>query len=337
MKKLLAVLLCLVLSLSMVACGGNGGEESTSAEGNQKPIVIRIATDDNNQTPSSRAVMKFCEEIEKATDGKVKGEFFPDAAMGNERELAEAIAMGTLEMAIMNTGLLSTYNENFYFLDLPYLFKSDEERYAFYDGEGGDFLEKSLKESSGIEILAWLDGANRILCSKEPVDKVGDMAKMKFRCVENKLNLSVYKNWGSTAVPMNFSEVYTAVQQGTIDGLDTSILFITSMGFHEVTDHYTLTNHQAMNFTIITNADWFAGLPEDIQSTIRDLMEVMEEDGRAYAQADGEAVVDTMNEAGMTGHVLSDEALAEFVKKSQPVIEEYREVVDPKLYEMMGL
>lgn len=338
MRKLIVFMFSVLLCLVMASCGGDVMDSNDKGDANTT-ITIRLATDETRETPSSKAMMHFVERIKEATDGKVEITFMPDSAMGDEREITESVAMGTLEMGYVSTGMFATYADDFYFLELPYAFPDKYSMYAALDGSMGDFLNEKLKEAANMEIIAWGDGADKIITNiKKPIKSVEDLQKLKFRVMDNQMNLQLYQEWGSSAIAMGASEVYTALQQGTIDGVDTAPLYIVSNKFYEVLKYYTVTNHQAITMGLIVNNDFMASLPADIEKTIREVAyEIASVEQRGLVESAVAESYKVMDEAGLERHDLSDAERATFVEMSRPVIDSYRSIISPEMFRFAGL
>jgi tripartite ATP-independent transporter DctP family solute receptor len=334
MKKFLVVLLCLMLVMGVTACGGS----EPAGEG-EETYLIRIASDETIDTPCSEATLIFKQLMEDGSDGRVKVEYFNDSAMGDEREIAESVHLGNLEMGIISSAYLSTYAPDWYITELPYVFMDRQEMYGFLDGEVGDFLKERLVENSNIRALDFADGSFKaLLNNKKAITSVNDLAGLKIRCQENQMNMSLYKSWNGTAIPMGFSEIYTALQQGAIDGVDTSPLYMRSGKFYEVAKEYTLTNHQALLMVSIINTDFMNSLPEDLQQLVLEAShEAYTVQERMIVEEAEQYATDVMDEAGCVEYVLSDAERDTFVQASRVVLEEYRSRINPALYEMIGL
>lgn len=337
MKKVLLILLCLIMSFTfMTACGG---DEPADTPDGEESYLIRIASDETIDTPCSVATLEFKALVEEASGGKVTVEYFNDSAMGDEREIAESVNMGNLEMGIISGASFSTYNPNWFLTELPYVFLNRQIMYDHLDGEVGDYLRESLLGSSKIEVLDYADGSFKAILNKvKEIKSSSDLSGIKIRVQDNMINMSLYSAWKGSATPMGFSEIYTALQQGAIDGVDTSPLYMRSGKFYEVAKNYSLTNHQALLMVSIINTDYINSLPEDIQKIIRDASyQAYSVREREIVQEAEQFALDTMNDAGCIEYVLSDAERNTFIEASKPVIEEYRSKIDPELYEMMGL
>ena len=332
MKKLLAVVFCIILCVCcLTACGG-GSEDSGDT------IVLRIASDEPNDSASSKAVELFGEKIAEATDGKVTVNYMPDGAMGGDREILESVTMGNLEMGLFNVSMYATYDEDWNALSLPYVFEDAESKYALLDGEVGAYLSDKAKESTGTEVLAYAEGTPMALTNNlHPIKTVDDVKGVKMRVVEADINLDLYDAWGGTAVPMAFTEVYTALQQGTIDGVDTSPYWVSVAKFSEVGKYLTDTQHQECTMAIAINSEFLAGLPEDIQQAIRDICYETCAVEQRQLMADSVATeIENIKADGTEIYDLSDAEKQTFIDASRPVIEKYRDTISPELFEMLG-
>jgi tripartite ATP-independent transporter DctP family solute receptor len=344
MKRFLAFTLCILLCLSMFAAcgggdGGGGGGGGAGDAGDEQTYLIRIASDETKDTPCSVSTFYFKDLIEEATDGKMTVEYFYDSAMGDEREIAESLNMGNLEMGMISGCLLATYDENWYLLDLPYVFPDRPTMYGHLDGAVGDYLTNGLMEKSKIECLDYADGSFKVLLnSVKPIKTVGDLSNLKIRSQESKMNMSIYKAWSSTAVPMGFSEIFTALQQGTVDGVDTSPLYQRSGGFYEVAKYLTMTNHQALSMVSLINYDFLNSLPEDLQKIVRDCShKAFSVKEREIVEEAEDYALEVMEGEGCEIYYMTDAELKTFTDASKAVIEEYRSIIDPELYDLMGL
>ena len=333
--------MCVLLCLSMfAACNGGSGDSGSAGGGDSdKTWVIKIASDETIDTPCSVATLEFKKLVEERSEGRLKVDYFNDSAMGDEREIAESVNMGTLEMGIISGCYLSTYAPDWYLVDLPYVFLDRPIMYGYLDGEVGDLLRESISANSNIEVLDFADGSFKILMhNSTPITKVSDLQRMKFRCQESQMNMAIYKAWNSTAIPMGFSEIYMALQQGTVDGVDTTPLYQRSGGFYEVGKKYTMTNHQVLLMTSLVNKSFIASLPEDLQKVIRDASyEAYSVYEREIVQEAEQYAKTVFDDAGCEEYVLSDAERQTFIDASKAVIEEYRSTINPVLYELIGL
>ena len=337
-KVLMAMItaLCLVSSIFVfTGCGEDSSEKTASGD----TITIRLASDETKDVPISKATEIFEKEVEENSGGTMQVEYYSDSAIGDEKEIAESINMGNLEMGTISAAYMAAYDPNWYSIDLPYVFEDRETMYSMVDGEYGKLLSDGLSEKSKIKCLDFADGSfNIVLNVKKPITKVSDMAGLKIRTMDSQMNTTIYNAWGSTATPMGMSEVYTALQQGTIDGVDTSPLAMVSNKFQELGKYYTISNHKAMVLVSVINEDFFHSLTEEQQQIILDASQ------KAYKQEERNLIQDAekesfgvLDQAGVKKTELSKSDVKTFKDASKSVYDAYSDKVDKKLYELLGL
>lgn len=185
----------------------------------------------------------FCDEVEKGTQGRYKCQQFPNAALGGEREMIEAVQLGTQELANVSTGALGNFVPEVKIVDIPFLFRDYAHARKVMDGEVGQDLLKKMT-AKGIVGLAWTEnGFRHMTNSKRPINQASDASGLKMRTMENKVHMEGYKTFGILPTPMAWPEVFTALQQGTVDGQENPIPVILSAKLSQVQKHLSLTNH----------------------------------------------------------------------------------------------
>jgi len=336
MKKISMIVLCLMLCISLLAaCGGNGS--TTTGSGADQIWTIVHATDETRYSPNSRATLYFGQLLYERSGGRLILDAFFDAALGNEREITEAVDAGLMDMGVVTSGFLAPFSSDWYVLDLPYVFLTREDMYRAYDGALGAYLKDSIRAASNIEVLAFLDGGFRALLTSAPVATLEDLRRLRIRVVPNEMNLALYNAWGSAAVPVPFGETYMALQLGTVDGADTSVFFHRDALFYEVTEYMTQTNHAAFNLCVIINQDFLNNLPADLQEILlqaaHDAYNVQQ---RIYVSSlEGDAFAEVFT--GVTDVPLTNAAKQDFIDASRPVLDIYRDQISPALFEILGL
>ena len=185
----------------------------------------------------------FCDEVDKGTQGRYKCQQFPNAALGGEREMIEAVQLGTQDLANVSTGALGNFVPEVKIVDIPFLFRDYPHARKVMDGEFGQDLLKKIT-AKGIVGLAWTEnGFRHMTNSKRAINQATDAAGLKMRTMENKVHMEGYKTFGILPTPMAWPEVFTALQQGTVDGQENPIPVILSAKLSQVQKHLSLTNH----------------------------------------------------------------------------------------------
>jgi tripartite ATP-independent transporter DctP family solute receptor len=195
----------------------------------------------------------FCDEVEKGTQGRYKCQQFPSSALGGEREMIEAVQLGTLDLVNTSTGPVGNFVPEVKIVDIPFLFRDYDHARHVLDGPiGQDILSKF--PSKGLVALAWTEnGFRHMTNNKRAIVKPTDASGLKMRTMENKVHMDGYKAFGIQPTPMAFPEVYGALQQGTVDGQENPIPVILASKFSQVQKHLSLTGHVYSPALIITS------------------------------------------------------------------------------------
>jgi len=203
------------------------------------------------------AIDTFAREVEARTAGRYKVQNFYSGALGAERESIEAIQLGTLDLTMTSTGPVPNFVPEIAILDIPFLFRDYAHARAVLDGPiGQDLLAKF--PAKGIQALAWGEnGFRHMTNSKRPVNAPDDLKGLKMRTMENPVHIQAYKAFGIIPTPMAFTEVFTALQQGTVDGQENPVSVITSAKLDQVQKYMTMTGHVYSPALILMNkAQW---------------------------------------------------------------------------------
>jgi tripartite ATP-independent transporter DctP family solute receptor len=195
----------------------------------------------------------FCDEIDKGTQGRYKCQQFPSSALGGEREMIEAVQLGTLDLVNTSTGPVGNFVPEVRIVDIPFLFRDYDHARKVMDGPiGQDLLTKF--PSKGLVALGWTEnGFRHMTNNKQPIVKPSDASGLKMRTMENKVHMEGYRAFGIQPTPMAFPEVFGALQQGTVDGQENPIPVILSSKFSQVQKHLSLTGHVYSPALLITS------------------------------------------------------------------------------------
>jgi tripartite ATP-independent transporter DctP family solute receptor len=203
------------------------------------------------------AIDTFAKEVEARTNGRYKIQTFYSGALGAERESVEGVQLGTLDLTLTSTGPLPNFVPEVAILDIPFLFRDYAHARAVLDGPiGQDMLQKFPPK--GMVALAWGEnGFRHMTNSKRPVNVPEDLKGLKMRTMENPIHIQAYKQFGILPTPMAFTEVFTALQQGTVDGQENPLSVITAAKLDQVQKNLTLTGHVYSPAVFLMNkAQW---------------------------------------------------------------------------------
>jgi tripartite ATP-independent transporter DctP family solute receptor len=214
-----------------------------AATGAQAQTVLKIGYATSATSHYGVGSTAFCDEIEKGTQGRYKCQQFPSSALGGEREQIEAVQLGTQDLVNTSTGPLGNFVPEVKIVDIPFLFRDYAHARKVMDGPIGQDLSKKM-EAKGLINLAWTEnGFRHMTNSKRAINQASDASGLKMRTMENKVHMDGYKTFGILPTPMPFPELFTALQQGTVDGQENPIPVILSSKFSQVQKHLSLTGH----------------------------------------------------------------------------------------------
>ena len=210
-------------------------------------VSLKLATvepGDINASPALAAAVVFKHEVESRTGGRVKVDVFPGGQLGNERELIEALRMGTVEMAITSDGPVGGFFEPILVLGIPYAFPSTVTAWKALDGPFGQELMESMRQKTGIRCLAVTENGFRHFTNNSRVIKgPADMKGLKIRTMENPSHMAIVKAMGADPTPIAFGELYSALQQKIVDGQENPIAVLYMIKGYEVQKYLTLDGH----------------------------------------------------------------------------------------------
>ena len=213
---------------------------------------------------------RFAELMAQRTRDKVKIDVHPATQLGNERDMIEGLQLGTVDFVVTSTGPVGGFVPKMFVVDLPFLFRDREHAYKVLDGPiGGGLLDAfSGKQIKGLAF--WENGFRQITNNVRPIDKPDDLKGIKIRTMENKIHLAAFRAFGASPTPMAWSEVYTALQQGTIDGQENPIAVVYTSKLAEVQKYLALTGHFYSPALLLMSMKAYNSLPEDIRKIILD-------------------------------------------------------------------
>lgn len=206
-------------------------------------IIIKLSIGLNEVSPEYAGIKKFKEVVESKTGGKYEVQLYPNAQLGDDVRATEAVRLGTLEMTGPSTSPLAGICPELMVFDLPFLFADTKIAYTVLDGPAGQRIMDKL-ETKGLKALVyWENGFRHITNSAREIKSPADIKGLKIRTMENQIHLAAWRALGANPAPMPFSEVFTAMQQKTIDGQENPIPTIYAQKFYEVQKYCTLTGH----------------------------------------------------------------------------------------------
>ncbi len=286
--------------------------------------VIRMGCTSPEESNFGQGMRMFERLFEEYTNGAFDVQPFPNAQLGNERDLVEGVGMGTIEMCVTSTGPIVNFSKDMMLLDLPYVILDTPEglakAYEFMDGPIGAKMLASLEASNIKGLGFWENGFRNILNSKREVKTVEDLKGLKIRTMENEIHMAIYNENGASGIPMAHTEAFTALQQGVIDGMDNILGGFWLQGSYEVARYLTMSKHFYSPAVCQMNLDLYNSLsPEHQDALKRAILETSKWEREFTAQVDAE-YKQNMIDAGLT---VTEVDFEEWKKAAQPLYDKY--------------
>ena len=342
MKKrgLTAIVMFLVIALCLSACGSaatgasSAGTQGSSAAAADDGKVYNLQWAHSSSAGGdrlSRASTEIIDEITKASNGRLVFTQYPASQLGAETEELQGITLGTVDLAVISTGPVASFFPQIECTAIPYMINQREVGWDVYDSEFGQNLGK-LSESAGWKWLGWAENGLRMVSnSKHEVKTPADMKGLKIRTMENKIHMAIINDLGASATPIAFNELYTALQQGTVDGQENGPALTYSMGFYEQLKYMTYLPHVYDPYIIVMSNKAWDSLPADLQELLQEYIGKFSDLERQYNANDDKDYLQKMEDAGLQVYTPTDAEAQQFVDKTSSVVDTIRKDVGDDL------
>lgn len=344
MKKFMSLLMALIMILSLATgCSTKSEAPSSTTETNttstdkKDPIVIKyghICAEDHSV---QLAALKFKEYVEKESNGEMIVELYPNGILGGDVQMTEAVALGTLQMALPSTSVLVMYSPTFGALDMPFMFTNTEK--AFEGLNGGPIGEKldAELEKVGIVNLGYnFNGIRNMTNNVRPINEPADLKGVKMRVMESPVFISMFKYLGSNATPMSFSELFTGLQQKTVDGQENPASLIYASKFQEVQKYLSLTEHVYSFCANLMNKDFYESLTEEQKAIVDEGSKQFLVEWQIQQESnDNQTFINKLKEAGMKVNEISPENKQKFVDAVAPMYEEFKGELGTEIFDII--
>lgn len=285
-------------------------------------VTIKVGHDQPEPSTHHQAALKWKEMVEQRTGGKLKVQVFPSSQLGSGTQMVEQVQAGALEVAILPTAWIAPLAPSVQVLDLPFLFPSREVAHRVVDGPAGEAILQPL-EKVNIKGVAFWESGFKQFTGNFPIRQPADYKGTKIRTMPAPVIQEQFKAFGATPTMINFSELYSALQQKVVDGQENPIVTIANMRFFEVQKHLTLSDHGFIAYVFMVNKSFLEKLPADQ----REIFLTTAREAGAYQRGlikAAEAVhLETFKKAGLEIITLTPEQRSEFEKASRPVYDWY--------------
>jgi len=286
-------------------------------------------TADSPSDPYAVAAHAFRDAIETALPGRVEVTLFPNRQLGDDREILEGLQFGTIDLGIITNAVVANVEPTYQLLDLPFLFGSAEQAHQVLDGPIGEQLAANLLDDGIVWLGAAEGGFRNMINNTRPVRSPEDVEGVKYRTMQNPVFIEMFSSLGGSPIPMAWGEVFTAMQQGTVDGLEIPTSVVAANNFDEVTRYLSFTRHTYSAIHLLMSERTFEGLPEDVQQAVLDAGEVAIARQREAIAAVEQEVVAALVAAGMEINEIDD--VGAFRARVAPVYEQFEGSIGSEL------
>ena len=256
MKKLTALAFGIAVAVSLTGCGSlTGGKR-----------IIRVSHAQSETHPEHLGLLAFKEYVEEKLGDKYEVQIFPNELLGSAQKAIELTQTGAIDFVVAGTANLETFADVYEIFSMPYLFDSEEVyKSVMHDTEYMENVYASTDEA-GFRVVTWYNAGTRNFYGKSPIRTPEDLKGKKIRVQQSPASVEMVKAFGAAAAPMGFGEVYTAIQQGVIDGAENNELALTNNKHGEVAKYYSYNKHQMVPDMLVANLKFLNSLsPEDYQ------------------------------------------------------------------------
>jgi len=285
--------------------------------------ILKFALNGPDGHPAVVGMKKFKESVEAKSGGKLKINLYLNGTLGGDQAVLSAVQGGTVEMSVMNSGILSSVAKELAIFDFPFLFGNEKESDAIVDGPIGKRLHALLDPKGVVGLSYWELGYRQVTNSKRALNRVEDIEGLKLRVIPSPINVDWVKALGANPVPMPFPEVYAAMESKAIDGHENPISVIAASKFWEVQKYVAMTNHQYNPQSVIFSKKIWDNLSGAEKKIIEESAEVASKVQREAARAAVASNLEILKKNGMTVTQFSPAEVAKLREKMKPIIAKY--------------
>lgn len=321
--KVLLILLSLVLAVTAAGCGGKDDKKPAAAA---KKVTVKFSHVVADNTPKGKAALKLKELLEKT--GQFEVQVFPSSQLYGDKEELEALKANNVQLIAPSVTKLVGFVPAFQLVDMPFLFKSDQAAYSFYDGPKGQELMNTLKPHGMLGLGWWPNGSKHFTNSKRPLKTPEDFKGLKFRTQSGGVLDDQFKALGAGSQTLAFGEVYQALNSKAVDGQENTFNNIDTQKYIEVQKYMTLSSHGRIDYILITNTKFYDSMTPDQQKLFQDAVKEASLFERKLADDLNAQSFEKLKSSGkMEIYTLTDADREAFIKAMKPVDEKYASVI----------
>lgn len=340
MKKILLFLSILLISI-LVACGSeetSGGSEGSSdgsenSDGIQE-MTIKFSHVVAENTPKHQGALAMKEYIESESDGLIEVEIYPNSSLFGDQDEYQNLVSNNVQFIAPDLTKFVGHNPQFNVPALPFAFDNDDAAIAFWDGEKGQEILSSLTNDGVLGLYMWPNGGKHITNNEVPIDSPEDFEGLKFRTQGGQVLEAIYNHLGAGSESIPFGELYTALDQGVVDGQENTFSNIESKKFDEVQEYLSVINHTRVDYAIFTNTEFWEGMNDATKAIVEEGVKVGTDVAREQALSLNEQAYETIKERGEVEIIeVTPEQVEVFRETLQPIYDEFEDDIGADVYE----
>jgi tripartite ATP-independent transporter DctP family solute receptor len=289
--------------------------------------VIKHGSVGADNQPAGIAIREVEQFLEEKSNGEIDFQVYGNSMLGGDRQVCEGMQIGTVENGVVASSVLAAFVPEITILDFPFVFKTADAARRALDGELGDELEKLLLQK-GFRILSWgTNGYRHVTNNNGPIHSPDDLKGLKIRTMENPLYIDYFREIGANPTPMSFSELFTALQQKTVDAQETPITIIYPSRLYEVQRYISFTGHVYAVAPFVMSEQFFQKLPKEYQDLVLEAGKMYETREREVTGEADTGFIEDMKKNGVQFNELTMDEINVFAEIAKPVYEQYGDIV----------
>jgi tripartite ATP-independent transporter DctP family solute receptor len=319
----------MVLLMTILFALGIAGQEAGAAAASDpgKKTVVKFAHVLSNTSHYQLGAVKFAELVKAKTNGRLEVEVHANAILGGERDMIEGMQLGTMEIGIVSTAPVGQFSPRMMAFDLPFLFRDSAHAWKVADGPIGTEMFADLQKKGIVGLAYWENGFRHVFVKSREITKPSDIKGMKIRTMENPVHSASFKAMEAIPTPLAWGELYTALQQGTVDGAENALVTIYTSRFNEVAKYTALTGHFYGIAPLLMSKKVYDRLPDEFKKAISEAAIEGRDYQRKATQDLEKDVISKLTQAGMTVSQVDRKA---FQEKCKVVYEQFKSQVPPE-------
>ncbi len=322
----------LALSLTLAGCSSKKEVAASTASNGYQKTEIKLSHVASENTPKGQSALKFKEIVESKSNGEVKVDIYPNGQLYGDNDEIEALQANNVQMIAPSAAKLSGFEESYEIFDLPFMFKDSNALYKFEDGEGGKKLLSKLDNAGMVGLDFWPNGFKHVTNNKKEVTKPTDLKGLKIRTHGGTIINEVYNQLGAGSSKIAFNETYQALQLGTVDGQENSLINFESQKYFEVQKYLTLSGHARSEYILLANKNWWSSLNDKTKGLIEEAVGESTKLGRELEAKYETEAMDKIKQSGRVKiHELTDDERQAFVNSLSTVNNKWGNKMDSEI------